>query len=304
MSRKLLGETFDIHGGGLDLIFPHHENEIAQSECCHGQPMVRYWVHNGLMKADTSAGKVGGRSEREKEHAGQDDADTKISRSKGAGGLADLIRQQGGERLRFFLLRTHYRSTIVFGEGPLQEAGVALETFYRFFTRYARIAGTSFYELPTPHRRSDDTVTIPADPWQREFLARRTAFLNKMDDDFNTGAAVSELFELVRALNRMIDQLQLEDARQQPAEQLATLNRGATMLKELANLLGLFQAPPASGDTTQDMLVNELMELLISLRTEARNKKDFQTADRIREGLAQIGVTLEDRKDGTGWKLD
>ena len=114
MSHALLGETFDIHGGGLDLVFPHHENEIAQSESCHGKPMARYWMHNGLMQAGAASGKVGGRADR-------DDAtvDTKISRSKGAGGLAKLIQQQTGERIRYFLLRTHYRSTIVFNEEGL-----------------------------------------------------------------------------------------------------------------------------------------------------------------------------------------
>ncbi|MCB1214500.1 MAG: cysteine--tRNA ligase, partial [Deltaproteobacteria bacterium] len=127
MSREILGESFDIHGGGLDLIFPHHENEIAQSECCHGKPMARYWMHNGLMKASSAAGKVGGKSDREKGES--EGGSEKISRSKGAGGLADLIKAQGGERLRFFLLRTHYRSTIVFGDEPLAEAGTALEAF-------------------------------------------------------------------------------------------------------------------------------------------------------------------------------
>ena len=118
MSRRLLGETFDIHGGGLDLIFPHHENEIAQSECCHGKPMVKYWMHNGLLRA-AAAGKVGGRTEREK--ADEATVDTKMSRSKGAGGLADQIARFGGETIRFFLLRTHYRSTVEYSEQGLEE---------------------------------------------------------------------------------------------------------------------------------------------------------------------------------------
>ena len=137
MSRGILGETFDIHGGGLDLVFPHHENEIAQSECCHGKPMVNYWMHNGLMRA-AAAGKLGGRTEREQVGATVED---KISRSKGAGGLADLIQRQGGERIRFFLLRTHYRSTIEFSEEGIEEAGVGLETFHRFFDRYQVLRG-------------------------------------------------------------------------------------------------------------------------------------------------------------------
>ena len=102
MSKRLLGETFDIHGGGLDLKFPHHENEIAQSECCHGKPMAKYWLHNGLLRAGT-AGKLGGRNDRDDnsvETPEQAEAG-KMSRSKGAGGLRGLIERQGGERLRF-----------------------------------------------------------------------------------------------------------------------------------------------------------------------------------------------------------
>ena len=111
MSKEILGETFDIHGGGLDLKFPHHENEIAQSECCHDKPMAKYWMHNGLLRAGT-AGKLGGRGDREDATAQQGEQTPeqaeagKMSRSKGAGGLRGLIARQGGERLRFFLLRT------------------------------------------------------------------------------------------------------------------------------------------------------------------------------------------------------
>src|SRR3954462_2615018 len=161
MSKKLLGETFDIHGGGLDLIFPHHENEIAQSECCHHKPMVNYWAHNGLLRAGTTSGKVGGRSERGGEAASAagpappEAVSGKMSRSKGAGGLADLIKRQGGERIRFFLLRTHYRSTVLFNEPAIEEAGIGLESFYRLFKRYHRVTGKDFYAL-TPSKTRDN----------------------------------------------------------------------------------------------------------------------------------------------------
>src|SRR5262245_36942448 len=128
MSRALLGETFDIHGGGLDLVFPHHENELAQSECCHGKPMVKYWLHNGLLKKAEASGKIGGRTDREQPNSGG-----KMSRSAGAGGLADVIAAQGGERIRFCLLRTHYRSTVLYGDDALAEAAGNLESFYRYF---------------------------------------------------------------------------------------------------------------------------------------------------------------------------
>jgi cysteinyl-tRNA synthetase len=307
MGRALLGETFDIHGGGLDLVFPHHENEIAQSECCHGRPMVRYWMHNGLMRASTQTGKVGGRAERERQAqqpAGdaQDPTDDKISRSKGAGGLAALAEQQGGEVLRFFLLRTHYRSTIVFGDEPLAETRTALETFHRFFERYERVTGESFYEIEPAARRSDGDSPAPPDGLLAEVHRHRMAFLEKMDDDFNTGAAISELFELVRGLNKHIDQNRLETKANEQA--LDDLRRAARTLRELTSVLGLFREPAAQSGGQDVELVAKLMELLIEVRTAARQRKDFEIADTIRDQLTAIGITLEDRQDGTGWRLE
>jgi cysteinyl-tRNA synthetase len=299
MSRRILGQTFDIHGGGLDLVFPHHENEIAQSECCHGQPMVKYWMHNGLMRA-AAAGKLGGRADRERADATVDD---KISRSKGAGGLADLIQRQGGERIRFFLLRTHYRSTIEFSEEGIEEAGVGLDTFHRFFDRYARLSGEDFYSLTPIQRREEGEFDPQDDPLLVEVHDRRKSFLAKMDDDFNTGAAVSDLFELVRALNRYVDQHGLDEANRRDAAKLRSLQKGVSVLRELSALFGIFRAPPpaAGGD---DELVGQLMQLLIDLRTASRKKKDFETADRIRDGLTELGIRLEDRKGETGWRLE
>ncbi len=267
MSRALLGETFDIHGGGLDLIFPHHENEIAQSESCHGKPMARYWMHNGLMQAGAARGKVGGRGERE-----QATVDTKISRSKGAGGLARLIQQQTGERIRYFLLRTHYRSTIVFNEEALAEAGTGLETFYRFFERYQRITGTSFFDIEAPQRRRDGAVDARQAPFMAEVADRREAFLAKMDDDFNSGAAVSELFQLARQLNKFADTVHLDDAAARSPHDLESFRRGCVTLKELSWILGLFVQPLASESAADQDLVDGLMQLLISIRKTAREK--------------------------------
>jgi cysteinyl-tRNA synthetase len=299
MSRRILGETFDIHGGGLDLVFPHHENEIAQSECCHGKPMVKYWMHNGLMRI-AAGGKVGGRGEREQDQA---TVDTKISRSKGAGGLADLISQQGGQALRFFLLRTHYRSTIAYGPEGLDEAKTALESFHRFFERCDRITGDNFYGLAPIQRRRDGELDAGQDALLAEVAQRRNAFLAKMDDDFNTGAAISELFELLRDLNKFIDQHDLENPAARQTPRLQSLRRGVATLRELTALLGLFREAPKGGGPTQDRLVEPLLSLLVQLRTESRQRKDFATADQIRDRLSALGITLEDRKDGTIWRL-
>jgi cysteinyl-tRNA synthetase len=271
MSRRILGETFDIHGGGLDLVFPHHENEIAQSECCHGKPMVKYWMHNGLMRAG-AGGKMGGRGEREAEQA---TVDTKISRSKGAGGLADLIAEQGGQTLRFFLLRTHYRSTIVYGTEGLAEAQTALESFTRFFERYERIAGQNFYELSPIRRRQDGELASGQNPLLEEVARRRDAYLAKMDDDFNTGAAISELFELLHVLNKFIDQHDLENPAGRQGDHLTSLRRGTATLRELTALLGLFREAPNRSAAAQHQLIEPLLALLVDLRNQSRQRKDL-----------------------------
>ncbi len=323
MSRRLLGETFDIHGGGLDLVFPHHENEIAQSECCHGKPMVTYWMHNGLMTAAT-ASKVGGRSDRDQSTAAQhtaaqdtaDDQDAaagKISRSKGAGGLADLIAKHGGEKLRFFLVRSHYRSTSVFGDEPVAEAGTGVDTFLRFFDRYQRVAGGSFYDLPHAKIRTDGDAHLGvaqnasgdaiAD-LVAEISKQRTAFLTAMDDDFNSGAALAALFDMVRTLNRFIEHAKLEEPAADAAARKAnveSLKSGTQTLRELAAVLGLFRSAPKSDAKADDDLVGKLVTLLIEARANARKNKDFATSDKIRDDLATIGILLEDRKEGTTW---
>ncbi len=309
MSRRILGETFDIHGGGLDLVFPHHENELAQSECCHGKPMVKYWMHNGLMKAAAAAGKVGGRSDREQgaDASAADDAAGKISRSKGAGGLAALIAKHGGEKLRFFLLRTHYRSTNVFGDEPVAEAGAGVDTFLRFFERYERVTGESFYALPYAKRREEGDAQTNAnstDALLADIAKQRTAFLTAMDDDFNSGAAMAALFDMVRSLNRFVEQAKLEEPAGDAAlrkTQVDALRRGTATLRELAAILGLFRAPPKTNAKADDDLVGKLVNLLIEVRATARKNKDFATSDKVRNDLAAIGILLEDRKEGTTW---
>ncbi|MCA9125438.1 MAG: cysteine--tRNA ligase [Planctomycetales bacterium] len=312
MSRRLLGKTFDIHGGGLDLIFPHHENELAQSRCCHGQPMVRYWMHNGLMRAG-AAGKVGGKSDREQATPAESSEASdvgKISRSKGAGGLAKLIEEQTGDRIRFFLLRSHYRSTIVFGPEGLEEAGQALSAFYRLIQRFERLSGEDFYargesELSyAKTRRDGDAALSRANHGLLAEMARlRKSFIEKMDDDFNTGAAVSELFEISRSINRFIDQESLEDSKSRTSESLSVLRSSMSVLRELGAILGLFlKEPKSSGGDGNASTVDGLMSLLIDLRAKARANKDFATSDAIRDGLAGLKITLQDLKEGTTWE--
>ncbi|QDS96303.1 Cysteine--tRNA ligase [Roseimaritima multifibrata] len=307
MSHRLLGETFDIHGGGLDLMFPHHENERAQSNCCHNAPMVKYWMHNGLMRAG-SKGKVGGKSDREANANTEtlaEQTEGKISRSKGGGGLADLIRNQTGERLRFFLLRTHYRSTIVFNDEGLEEAGTSLETFYRFFDRLEELTGTSFYDLKAPRRRDEGKIEAGDNAVLIEIVKLRDKYFAAMDDDFNTGSAISVLFDMLRTMNRHIDQSGITKDSPADSSDVQVLLTAAGVLRELVSVLGLFEKPPvqaAGGDDADSALAGELMTLLIDLRKSARENKDFATSDAIRDRLTALGIALLDKKDGTSWE--
>jgi cysteinyl-tRNA synthetase len=312
MSKAILGETFDIHGGGLDLLFPHHENELAQSECCHGRPMVKYWMHNGLLRKSEASGKIGGRTDRETrvavggaaDHGGQS-AGGKMSRSAGAGGLADVIASQGGERIRFFLLKTHYRSTVLYGEEGLAEAATALETFYRFFERFQKIAKQRFFNLPAAATRSTGDMPVPPDDTLLGAVHKlRASFLEKMDDDFNTGGAIADLFDFVRELNKYADQQKLDEIADVKDARVRSFVRATRVLRELSNILGLFQTTPAQRGGASEGVVPKLMQLLIELRAESRAKKDFATGDKIRNTLAEAGITLEDRKGGaTEWRI-
>jgi cysteinyl-tRNA synthetase len=301
MSKALLGETFDIHGGGLDLVFPHHENELAQSECCHGKPMVKYWLHNGLLRKSDASGKIGGKSDRGTDSGG---GGGKMSRSAGAGGLADVIAAQGGERIRFFLLKTHYRSTVLYGDEGLAEAATALETFYRFFERFQKITKQRFFNLPAPTKRAVGDFQAGSDALLAAVYYRRASFLQNMDDDFNTGGAIADLFDLVRELNKYADQQKLDEVTDVKDARIRSFVQATRVLRELSSILGLFRTTPAQRGGAGEGVVPKLMQLFIDLRAEARAKKDFATGDKIRNTLAEAGITLEDRKGGaTEWRM-
>ncbi|MDO4575883.1 MAG: cysteine--tRNA ligase [Planctomycetia bacterium] len=304
MCRQLLGDTFEIHGGGLDLMFPHHENEIAQSECCTGKPYVKYWMHNGLMQASSEIGKVGGRKTREVAAEGDlaSQESGKISKSKGASAFKEMLQKFRGETIRFFVLSTHYRRPIDFSDERIRQIETGLETFYRFFKRFQRVAGESFYQLDFAQDRKagDSFAATLSGPFLESVLDSRRKFLESMDDDFNTGGAIGELFELVRKLNRFIEENKLETVAAAP--EVETLKNGCRVLRELAAILGIFRKEIVREEaTSEESLVSELMTLLITLRANAKKAKDFATADQIRSGLKDLGITLEDRPGGTEW---
>ena len=306
MSIKLLGETIDIHGGGLDLMFPHHENELAQSESCTGKPFARYWMHNGLMQA-SGAAKVGGAHNRLGDVADQgpsaaEQEANKLAGSKGAASVKLLFEKHQPETVRFFLLNTHYRSPIDFSDERIAEVGKSLEGFYRLIETYERITDNDFYSIPVSERRHD-SVPLPEEPadFASEMNDLRGRFLEAMDDDFNTGGAVGVLFEMRKAINGFIAKHKL-DAGGKDGSALAALDAAMRQLKELANLLGLFRRRIEKAAAGGDEFADGLMELFIQVRAEARKSKQFAIADRIRDGLAALGVTIEDRPEGTRWQ--
>jgi cysteinyl-tRNA synthetase len=303
MAIKHLGETLDIHGGGLDLRFPHHENELAQSESATGKPFARLWMHNGLLKMGSGkmAGSVGN-----------------------VLNVADALKHVSGEALRYFMLNTHYRSPIELGDwdprdksGPplppgLEAAKKAHDTFVRLGERFDRVTGRKFYEAAVPTKVQDGRTF--GRPEFAEFLTRFREF---MDDDFNTGGGVGVLFELARTLNGIADAGKLEDPAKADANARADFEEGALLLKELGLILGLFyERPQAANLGGDDKLVSGLMQLVIELRNNLRaeakkiagkddptKKMLFGQTDIIRQRLAELGVTLEDRPAGTTWRV-
>lgn len=313
MSGKYLGETFDIHGGGLDLLFPHHENELAQSECCTGKPFAKYWLHNGLMQASGQAGKVGGQHDRHGDTAPADatakqeaQMANKLAGSAGAESVKTAVfSKHHPETVRFFLLATHYRSPIDFSDERIAEVGKSLDSLYRLIETYERITGQSFYELQTSVTR-EQSAALDGEPSALfgELNSLRDRYLECMDDDFNTGGAVGVLFDLRKTINGFINSVKLEAEGKSDAGNVAALTTAMTLLKELAGLLGVFHKPVEKAGGGDDELANGLMELLISLRATCRKEKNFAIADQIRDGLTALKITLEDRPDGTGWRRD
>ena len=265
MSQKYLGDTVDIHGGGIENQFPHHENEIAQAEAATGQPFVKYWLHNNMVTVD-----------------GQ-----KMGKSLGNFiTLRDAIgtREKSGKWdpmvLRLFLLQTHYRSQTDFSEEALEAA----KGGYDRLTGAAAALDKALASAPAGE--TDEAIG-------EAVQAIRVRFDEAMDDDFNTAGALAVLFDLAREANRALD---ASEATRGTVEAL----RNA--LRELGgDVLGLaYETSAAAGaeGTTSD-----LVKAFIDMRAEARERKDFETADAIRDRLGELGIVLEDAPDGTTWRF-
>ncbi len=269
MSSALLGETFDIHGGGRDLIFPHHENEIAQSEGISGKPFVKYWLHNGFVNINQE----------------------KMSKSLGNFfTIRDILKSYNPEVVRFFILTAHYRSPVDFSDQNLKEAQAGLSRFYEAL----QLAAEAVEGVPESEVAAQEGAELEAQ------------FRAAMDDDFNTAQAIGHLFEGVRTINRLVAEKKFRKKADKVASVRALRDKIAELGDVLGlfvsdpagwlkqqNLKGL----QALGLTEADL------DAAIQERLEARGNKDFARADQIRDELVQKGIELLDSPAGTTWKI-
>lgn len=262
MSKKYLGDSFDIHGGGQDLIFPHHENEIAQSKCSHGGEYGRYWMHNGYLNI---------RGE-------------KMSKSKGNFfTLRDILKDYDGNMIRFFMLSSHYRKPIDFSDEELEMAKTAIERIENTILRAEEV----LKETPTGITENLQEIS--------EFLeTSKKKFEDGMDDDFNTAIAIGTVFEMVKEINRFID------LTQKSKEGLQVLRNSVEFIKQIViDVLGI----KLNLEMKVEGLSNELVELILDLRMNAKKDKNFALADDIRNRLSNLGIEIKDGKDKTAWTL-
>ena len=270
MSAKYLDATFDIHGGGKDLIFPHHENEIAQSEAFSGKPFVKYWLHNGFLNINQE----------------------KMSKSLGNFfTIREVLEKFSPETIRLLMLSSHYRSPLDYSDKRLEEAASALKRFHNTFNDVRELRNIAQSGVVTAQRASE-AVELPA---QMEQLRRK--FEEAMDDDFNTAAAIGTLFDMLKAINTAIHLIATEQVLS--VESVTPVEQGIATIKTLAGILGLtFAEQDHRGAETEQTLVNQLMELILELRKDARTQKNWAMADRIRDGVAQLGIQIKDHPGG------
>jgi cysteinyl-tRNA synthetase len=289
MATKYLGDTFDIHGGGDDLKFPHHENELAQTECCTGKPFAKYWLHNGLTTFNTK--KISGSD------LVQDTDEARKMREML--NFTGLLKKLGAELIRFLILSTHYRRPINFGDEVIEASQKSLAAFHRLFERAARIGAPLDDAQPDIDVASRTLYGTPLEDFAKQLLGLKMKWMESMDDDFNTAGGLAAMHEIVGATNAFIDKHKVESTREPAA--LSAVSAGVMTIKKLGKILGLFTHAPVAA-SADDGLTGKLMELLIALRKEARETKNFALSDAIRTKLTAIGVTLEDTPAGTTWR--
>jgi len=267
MSSELLGETFDIHGGGKDLIFPHHENEIAQSEGASGRAFARYWMHNGYVNINRE----------------------KMSKSLGNFKFTrDVLKRYHPEAIRLFLLSNQYRSPIDFSDQNLNEAETGLDKAYTLINR-----------VNDALEPISKTGGLPPG----EYFER---FCRAMDDDFNTARGIGILFDGIRFANKMMDGEQ-NRLSPEIAATLQTIRKDLLRMGAILGILSESPEAFFTGKRSHALAETDIdesrIEALINQRAEARKAKDWDLADQVRDQLSEMGVAIEDRPEGAVWKV-
>jgi cysteinyl-tRNA synthetase len=279
MSQKYLGETFDIHGGGRDLIFPHHENEIAQSEAATGKTFARYWIHNGFVNINKE----------------------KMSKSLGnILTIKEILKDWHPEVLRLFFLSHHYRSPVDYSEDSFNEAKSGLDRFYMTFNSIQE----ELKKTPVPPQKKMDSSVI--ENCHQAIESFQTRFEEAMDDDFNTAQALGYFYELQTHLNSL-----LSLSKGNPTEEITSLlKQGLDHFSKIGWVFGLFREDPGDYIARQRKeglkklnLTEEEILRSIEERNLARKEKNYKRADEIRNDLLSKGIVLEDTPSGPNWKL-
>ena len=260
----------------------------GQAESATGKPFAKYWLHNGLTRFNTK--KIS-------------KSDPEFERIMTSLQLTNLLEQHSPELLRFLILRSHYRSPIDFSDETLQSAKMALNTFYRLLDRLQRSTGTDPYNVSMRIDQMRDTQPEPvAQKFMEDVMDHWVRFLAAMDDDFNVAGAVGVLFDMAGCLNRFLDETRLETHADEKLRAMAQAGGGTFMA--LARLLGLLIERPATTAFSDDAKTRKLVDLLVEVRKMARQAKQFEISDHVRDQLTALGIVLEDRPDGTQWRLD
>jgi cysteinyl-tRNA synthetase len=267
MSSEYLGVTFDIHGGGKDLCFPHHENEIAQSESISGKPFVKYWIHNGFVNINQE----------------------KMSKSLGNFlMIKDVLKTYHPEVVRLFLLSNHYRSPIDFTQKAMDEARSGLDKMYALLLRVDKTMGF------------ESTQDIKSgDCWQQ--------FCEAMNDDFNSARGIGIIFDTVRTVNRLLDQYDnsgSDPIKKKIQNDLADILRTGNILGILLEKPAVYFDKKQTQVIEQKSVDPTMIAKMVEERNVARKAKDWKKADQIRDQLADMDVILEDRPEETVWKIN
>ena len=261
MSRKYLGDSFDIHGGGLDLIFPHHENEMAQSKCGCGGTFARYWMHNGYININGE----------------------KMSKSSGSFVLLrDILKYFEGRVIRLFVLGSHYRKPMEFSDTELNQTKSSLERIENTLKRIKELDRENIKGI-------DDCQELLAT--KKEMEAK---FIEAMDEDFNTAQALGHIFELVKAVNKTLDEANIS-------------KKGLEVIDEVYSYLVMIIQDVLGVQLKLEVEVNnisaDLIELILELRRNAREEKNWALSDKIRDRLLELGIKIKDGKDKTTWTM-